>query len=568
MAPTQRQMFDGIGKSLKGLREPHESVFRELADNFNPRRGRFSRGKAHQHSQGTNKKLLNARPRYSHRTLQSGMQAGITSPARPWFRLIPENPDMRNNTELKEHLQIATREIRQLLQTAGINTMLHTGWGDLGLFGHDCAIIEDDPLHVLRGQQLVAGEFWLGENGRGLVDTCYREIEYTIQQAVTKFVYGNDPLSKPDWSKVSKTIKKLWDDGNIGSTLMVRHLIMPRSDREIGNPLPRHMPIMSTYWEEGASNDGLLVESGYRSNPIVASRWETEGTNVYGSSPAMDALSDAKQLQLQERDKLETIRRMNRPPMNVDVGLRNSGYSMMPEAVNYMVDPSKGAVPSFQVQGQVSHLMDDIRNTEGRIDEGMYANLFLMIANLDRRQITAREIDERHEEKLIGLGPVLERQHREKLGPLLRIMYNGLIEAGRIPPLSEALAGTPLVIDYISMLAQAQKAIATGGIERLYAFVGNVSASDAQVLDKLDNDAAVDEYAEMVGVPTNLLRPNDEVDQRRAERQEAQQAEAAAERAAQLAPAVKQGADAARVLSETDQSSGAPRDILANLGIG
>ena len=34
-----------------------------------------------------------------------------------------------------------------------------------------------------------------------------------------------------------------------------------------------------------------------------------------------------------------------------------------------------------------------------------------MMAESDRREITAREIDERHEEKMPVLGPVLERLH-------------------------------------------------------------------------------------------------------------------------------------------------------------
>jgi DNA-binding IscR family transcriptional regulator len=44
-----------------------------------------------------------------------------------------------------------------------------------------------------------------------------------------------------------------------------------------------------------------------------------------------------------------------------------------------------------------------------------YADLFLMLANDDRSNVTATEIAERHEEKLLMLGPVLERLHNEML---------------------------------------------------------------------------------------------------------------------------------------------------------
>jgi len=52
----------------------------------------------------------------------------------------------------------------------------------------------------------------------------------------------------------------------------------------------------------------------------------------------------------------------------------------------------------------------------GCIRQAFYADLFLMMAESDRREITAREIDERHEEKMLMLGPVLERLHKGSIG--------------------------------------------------------------------------------------------------------------------------------------------------------
>ena len=45
----------------------------------------------------------------------------------------------------------------------------------------------------------------------------------------------------------------------------------------------------------------------------------------------------------------------------------------------------------------------------------------------DRRQITAREIEERHEEKLLMLGPVLERLNDELLRPLIDRTFNIMV---------------------------------------------------------------------------------------------------------------------------------------------
>jgi len=569
MAKSQKEMLMGIGASLKELRMPYEAHLREVGDNFQPRRTRFSKGKSHKSESYVNREIINARPRLALRTLQSGMQGGMTSPARPWFRLITVDPDMRKDPILKRHLHRAQEEMRVVMQSCGLYNALHTTWGDLGWAGTDAIILEDDLQNIINPVTLVPGEYWLGVNSKNMADTVYREVDFTIQHIVGKFVFKGEQYGTPDWSVVPSDVKKMWDEGHYGKTKEVCHIIMPRKERDARFNDGPNKPIRSTYWMKGhldGSEHKLLGDFGYDRNPLVASRWDVEGTNVWGSSPAMDALSEAKSLQVQERDVREAVRRMNRPPMNAPLEMRNSGYSLAPESVNFMADPSKGMVPAYVVQPPIQHLREMIRDTEDRIDEAMYANLFLMISRLQRAEITAREVDERHEEKLISLGPVLERQHKEKLGPIIRTVYDAVVRAGRVEPLPAEYADTPVQIDYISMLAQAQKAVATGGIERLYGFVGNLSAVDQEVLDLTDNDAAVREYAEMLGTPGDILRSDEEVEQRREGRRAAAEQQMAVENAATMAPAIKQGADAAKTLSEVD-ATGRPVDILRNLGL-
>jgi hypothetical protein len=135
-----------------------------------------------------------------------------------------------------------------------------------------------------------------------------------------------------------------------------------------------------------------------------------------------------------------------------------------------------------------------------------------------------------------------------------------------LPPPPEELQGSELKIEYISMLAQAQKAVSTGSIERLFSFVGNLAAANPAVLDKIDMDEGVDIYADLLGAPPSVVVPDEEV-QRNRDARAAQAAQAArAEQAAQIAPAMRDGAEAARVLSEVDTGGGP--GLLPQLGIG
>lgn len=564
-----------IASSLKAHRESWDDHFHAVERVISPRRGLFSSDPANtersKRGSRVNQDMIDSTPRQALRILQSGMQAGVSSPSRPWFRLQPSDRGLRGRPAVKEFVARVEQEVRTMLMKSGMYNVLHTGYGDAGAYGTECAIIEDSETKGLRPMQLVPGSYWLGMTDQSRVDTCHREFMMSVNQIVGKFVFRHDRFGKPDWSTVSQVVKRQFDDGDVGTMHKISHLITPRpdSERDPKRLDGAHMPIASNYWMDDTKPDMLMGERGYTRNPISASRWEVQGFEVYGRGPGMDALPDARELMAKRRDYAEMLRRINRPTMNAHTDLRNSAFSMLPGAVNFMSDPSKGLAPAFQVAPQFDALRNDINDTRDRIWSAMYADLFMMISNLDRRMITATEIDERKEEKLIALGPVLERLHFEKLEPLIEHTVTRVLELGLAGPPPQELADQDLEIDFISMLAQAQKAVATGSMERLWAFAGNLAAVKPGIMDKLDEDKAIDEYADMLGTPPSVVKPDEVVAAEREAAAQQQQAAAAAAVAKDAASAANQGAQAAQVLSQADSPrGGAPGDVLRKSGLG
>jgi len=112
------------------------------------------------------------------------------------------------------------------------------------------------------------------------------------------------------------------------------------------------------------------------------------------------------------------------------------------------------------------HLSADIRETQERVKDAFYANLFLMMAESGPREITAREIDERHEEKMLMLGPVLERLHDELLDRWSSACSASCPGGCSTPPQGvRPISSRRVHLD----AAQAQKAVATGGHRALLA---------------------------------------------------------------------------------------------------
>ena len=122
------------------------------------------------------------------------------------------------------------------------------------------------------------------------------------------------------------------------------------------------------------------------------------------------------------------------------------------------------------------------------------------------------------------LGPVLERLHNELLDPLIDNTFNRMIESDLIPPAPEELQGMELSVEFVSMLAQAQRAIGTNSVDRYVNSMGAVAQMKPDVLDKFDSDAWADGYADMLGVDPKLIVAGERVAKIREDRAAAQQA--------------------------------------------
>ena len=198
----------------------------------------------------------------------------------------------------------------------------------------------------------------------------------------------------------------------------------------------------------------------------------------------------------------------------------------------------------------------------------MYVDLFLMLAQGDDNSqsgvqpMTAREVAERHEEKLLMLGPVLERLHSELLAPLIDIVFDRLIEANLLPPPPAAMHGQDLNVEFIGMLAQAQRAVGVSAVDRVIGTIGSIAQIQASsgmtptALDKLDVDETIDMYADMLGVDPNLIVANDKVAIVRQQRAQAQQQ-------AQQAQQAEQQSNTMKNLSQSDTSG---QNALTDLG--
>ncbi len=566
----RRQVLKRLA-SLKQERESWIAHWRDVSDMILPRRGRFlatDRNKG----QRRNRKIIDNTGTMALRTMAAGLMSGITSPARPWFRLSAHQPRQMEDGEIKAWLADVERLMRDIFARSNAYDSLAVVYEELTAFGSAAMMVYEDYDHVISCETLTAGQYYLALGKHGTVDTLYREYSLSVAQLVDEFAPA-DGQGKRDWSGISPATRSLFEAGTLDAWVEVIQAIEPNRQSQSGRgqsgPGPaKAKPWRSVWLEAGASGDQVLRISGFDEFPAMCPRWTVAGGDIYGTAPAMDCLGDVEQLQAQERDKSLAIQKMVKPPLNVPSNLRkDSVVNALPNGTTFF-DTSGAASPTmatplYQVQPRLAEMQADMDAVRGRIRNAFYVDLWLMISDMDRSGITATEIDARREEKLLMLGPVLERLHHEFLNPLIDRVFNIAARADLLPPPPESLGGSDIQVVYTSMLAQAQRSVATAAIERVCGFVGNLAAANPQVLDKLDMDQAVDEFADAYGAPPRIIRSDKAVADIRQGRAQAQQQQAQAQ---QMAQSMQMAAQGAKTLSETDTGGqNALTDILSNV---
>lgn len=556
---TKRQEYIILRAQLENERASFLQHWRDLGDYILPRRPRFSTWDVNRGDK-RNQKIIDSTATLAMRTLRSGMMGGVTSPARPWFRLTTPDPMMAQISSVKLWLDEVSRRMSTVFLRSNLYNVLPIVYGDIGTFGTSSLLVQDDEEDIVRFFPFPIGSYYIANNNRLKVDVFMREFKMTVRQLVQAFGQ-KDSSGNIIWNNFSMQVKNMWDQRQYETWVEVLHVVQPNKGYDPSKLYSKFKRYSSCYFESGSSSgtaesyitqddNTFLRESGFDIFPVLCPRWEVNGEDVYGTDcPGMSILGDVKALQVMQKRKAQAVEKMVNPPMVGPSSLRSVKATILPGDITYSDEREgqRGFRPAHEVNIRISEVTADIQEHQGRIRRGSFEDLFLMLASSDRREITAREVDERHEEKLLALGPVLEQLNQDLLDPLIDLTFDAMLRRGALPPPPEELQGVQLKVDYISVMAQAQKLIGISSIERFAGFTNSVVQAHPEAVDKVDVDKMIENYGDAISIPPGIVRAEEDVQSIRQQRAQQQQAQA-------KAAAVEQGAGAAKDLSQTDLS--------------
>jgi hypothetical protein len=520
---------------ISGDRGNFESQWEEIAERVIPSHSQtFSnRGMTFTKGDKRTQQLFDSTAAIALNRFSAILDSLLTPRNQTWQRLVPDNPYLAKNYNVRLWFEEATRILFKYRYTPKANfaSQNQMVFKSIGAYGTGSMFIDNlygEP--GLRYRNIHLGEIYFAENHQGQIDRAWRQFPMTARQAIQKW---GDLV--PQQIKEAVKISPL-------RNFYFLHCVKPRTDLDPTKKDYKGMAYASYY----VSIEGqvLLSEGGFKTFPYPTSRYEQSPGEVYGRSPAMDVLPAIKTLNEQKKTVLKQGHRTVDPVLLAsDDGVLDD-MDLTPGAVNYGGVTADGRVLVHPLPvGNIAiskELMDDERAV---INDAFLVTLFQIL--VESPTMTATEVIERTREKGILIAPTVGRQQSEYLGSATEREVDILLGQRLLPPMPPELieAQGEYKIEYDSPLSRAQRAEEAAGLMRTLESALNVVqiTQDPSPLDFFNWDVIIPSVADIQGVPVSWLNNLEKVQalrQGRAQQQQAQQAMQAAPGAAAMVKAL------------------------------
>jgi len=461
--------------------------------------------------------------------LAASLQGTLTSPSLPWFSLKLRDEDLNNDREVQIWLEDTARRMYATFNDSNFNTEVHELYLDLCSIGTAAMFIEESNDGVAKGgvhfNTLHIAEYFIQENVSGQVDTLYRKYKLTARQAVQEFGEKN----------IGDNIERAYKEDPDKEFSFI-HAVEPTVDyKKATGKLVTKLPVQSCHV---CVEDKMVVRlGGYNEFPYLVPRWAKATGEIFGRSPAYNALPDIKTLNKAVEIGLKAWAKAIDPPLLVTDDGVIGRIRMTPAGVT--VVRSDTAIKPLQIGSnwQITDLKENQLRTA--IRQAFYSDQLQL---QEGPQMTATEVQVRYELMQRLLGPTLGRFQTEFLNPLIERVFGIMIRGGVLNDPPEAISESNMDIEYVGPLARSQRMEEAIAVERLYQLAMQVAQIDPSIMDIIDHEQAIRMRARLLGVPKTILRSEDEVTEiREAKAQQQQQMMEAQQQQQQAQTALTQG---------------------------
>lgn len=490
--------------------------WQELADYFLPRSVRFLARNANKQPL-KNRKIKDSTPLIAVRNFSSGMMSGATNPATNWFKMKVKNYGKEDSYEVKQWCHGVENLFRDIYNASNLYRVLPSVYKQIGVFGISVIALTSDETSLLHCQVLPIGSYRIAKNEKGETDTICRVYMETAKNLYDKFGEQN----------VSTEVLNAVKSNRFEEPFEIVHFVEPNKDFMPDSPWAEDKEYISVYYECASTEEKFLSKSGFDKFPYAIFESEVNGEDVYPSEcPGVNALPDVKQLMSMVVDEGKAVKKMISPVFKGPASLKNKKMIDAPAAFIEEDENGRGLSPIYEVNPRVLEVDSIIEKLKESIKEIFYNDLFSMILNTADRSRTATEVNELKEEKMVLLSPLLQQIHNG-LTHVMNWVFDECVQNNLLPEAPIEIQGENLEIEFVSTLAQAQKAVKIAAMERFTTFTINLAQSiDPSLRNKLNVNQIIDDYADFVNISPEQIVSTEDAEKKTQQEQEAQQTNA------------------------------------------
>lgn len=517
-------------EACQGDRSNFENLWQDLCDYLLPRKNDIIRDSIQGERKGVN--ILDSTGMNSCELLASSLHGMLTSPVSFFFWLSTGSATLDNNDAVRMWIQDTVRRMHDCMNNSNFQTEAHEYYLDLVSCGNGSIFIEEDLEEIVRFSARPLKEIYVKENSKGKIDTIYRDFQLDSRGLIEEFGMDNVPEMVREEYKNGKHNKH-----------QVLHSIYPR--QLVGDPKQSKFPFISQYILR--KDKANLSVSGFREFPLVYGRWAKVAGEVYGRGPGEKALPEVKTINKMTETTIRGAQKVVDPPLQAP----DDGFIMplvtKPGGFNYYRAGSKDRIEPIFNDARIDFGFQAMDRKMAAIREAFYIDQMKL---REGPQMTATEVNQRIEEALRFMAPMLGRQQSEFLSPLVGRVFAIMNRRGKLQAPPPELDGVPLQIQYSSIMAASQRMSELGNINKFFQGIAPLTAIDASVVDNIDGDAGLKHIARITNLPQEMVRTEEATKKIRDGRAKAQEEQANMVRSSENTKNVTQIAGAASKLKQ------------------
>ena len=474
---------------------------------------------------------------HAHKVLSAAIHGLLTNPGTKWFLLRANDPFVQNDPDSIFWMQDTVDRVLALYATSrfgfdqNIQAVYHdsTGFGISGTY-----VVEEDGQMRIRCVPLPQIYIEVNEKGEEI-------------HVVRKLKMRCDEIFATWGGKSSKEVLKKITDGKGEEKREVIHSVRPRNMRNIRSMRPSNMAWQSIYMD--LDDMHIMSEGGFRENPYIIFRWDRYPGDAYGFGPGNNALHETASANSIRRTMLMAGEKAADPMMEVVANGIEGPMRSRPGSIIYTRAGMGGpVVRPIAHGGNTAVGLQELEQARNTIRKIFFNDVVGPVENLSRTNELA--VQAMFSQRAQLMSPNISRL-QSSLSKVIARTIGMMQRRGDLLPMPPAMLNSreDLAIEYVSPLANAQKASDVSAIQQWIQSLVPMAQINPNVLRKVDTDAVAELSAKALNVPIQAVKSQDQVQQEIQQEQQAQQSQAQVQQAQGAASAALDGARAIEALS-------------------